>query len=100
MNQRTTLFGKVLTDLRIKKNMSIPALTKKMGVSKAYISHTELGRRLPLADFWVKLRRSLELTPEELVKLMEVAVKSKPEHMEVLRKEAANVASRDSKLRG
>lgn len=77
MIRRTTLFGRAMTDLRIKSGYTTNGLAKAMGMSKGQISHYEVGRRYPLTEGWLLLRRIFKLKPEELVKLMELALQAK-----------------------
>jgi len=46
----TTAFGSKLRELREQKNISLRELAKKIGVSGAFLSDIELGRRFPSAE--------------------------------------------------
>ncbi len=65
MNTPTT-FGSKLRELREIKNISLRELAKKIGVSGAFLSDIELGRRFPAPDKIELLAKELQIPVEEL----------------------------------
>lgn len=64
----TTAFGSYLRQIREKKEISLRELAKKIGVSGAFLSDIELGRRFPSADKIELLAKELKVSLEELQK--------------------------------
>jgi len=62
----TTAFGSRLRELREKKNISLRELAKKIGVSGAFLSDIELGRRFPSQDKIELLAKEIGVPVEEL----------------------------------
>ena len=62
----TTAFGSRLRELREKKNISLRELAKKIGVSGAFLSDIELGRRFPSQDKIELLAEEIGVPVEEL----------------------------------
>lgn len=61
-------FGEYMKDLRLNANLTIRGLTRKTGVSNAYISQIENGRRgLPKPDILMKLHGPLGVSYDELM---------------------------------
>ena len=64
----TTSFGAKLREEREKKNISLRELAKKIGVSGAFLSDIELGRRFPSQDKVELLAKEIGIPVEELSK--------------------------------
>jgi transcriptional regulator with XRE-family HTH domain len=64
----TTAFGSFLRQIREEKNISLRELAKKIGVSGAFLSDIELGRRLPSSDKIELLAKEIGVPVEELQK--------------------------------
>lgn len=64
----TTAFGSFLRQIREEKNISLRELAKKIGVSGAFLSDIELGRRFPAADKIELLAQEIGIPIEELQK--------------------------------
>ena len=62
----TTAFGSKLREEREKKNISLRELAKKIGVSGAFLSDIELGRRFPSHDKIELLAKEIGIPIEEL----------------------------------
>jgi len=62
----TTAFGSKLRQLREEKNISLRELAKKIGVSGAFLSDIELGRRFPSLDKIELLANEIGVPVEEL----------------------------------
>ena len=62
----TTAFGARLRELREQKNISLRELAKKIGVSGAFLSDIELGRRFPSQDKIDLLAKEIGVLAEEL----------------------------------
>ena len=62
----TTAFGTYLRQIRERKNISLRELAKKIGVSGAFLSDIELGRRFPSADKIELLAKEIGVPLEEL----------------------------------
>ena len=62
----TTAFGAKLREEREKRNISLRELAKKIGVSGAFLSDIELGRRFPSADNIELLAKEIGIPVEEL----------------------------------
>ena len=58
--------GECLRELRESKDLSVRELSKRIGVSAAFLSDVELGRRHPSEDVLSKLARELGTTVAEL----------------------------------
>ena len=63
---KTTAFGSKLREEREKKNISLRELAKKIGVSGAFLSDIELGRRFPSQDNIELLAKEIGIPVEEL----------------------------------
>lgn len=61
-------FGTKLRQLREKKDISLRQLAKRIGVSGAFLSDIELGRRFPSADKLELIAKEIDVTVEELKK--------------------------------
>ncbi|NJK90498.1 MAG: helix-turn-helix domain-containing protein [Blastochloris sp.] len=59
-------FGSKLRQLREEKNISLRELAKRIGVSGAFLSDIELGRRFPSADKLEFLAKEIGVPAEEL----------------------------------
>lgn len=66
MNNAT--FGSHLRQIRETKNISLRELAKRIGVSGAFLSDIELGRRFPASDKIKLLATELDVSLEELQK--------------------------------
>lgn len=64
----STAFGSFLRKIREEKNISLRELAKKIGVSGAFLSDIELGRRFPAADKIELLAKEIGIPVEELQK--------------------------------
>jgi len=64
----TTAFGAKLRELREQKSISLRELAKKIGVSGAFLSDIELGRRLPSEDKIELIAKEIQVPVEELAK--------------------------------
>jgi transcriptional regulator with XRE-family HTH domain len=64
----TTAFGTYLRKVREEKSISLRELAKKIGVSGAFLSDIELGRRFPSADKIELLAKEIGVPLEELQK--------------------------------
>lgn len=62
----TTSFGTYLRQIREQKNISLRELAKKIGVSGAFLSDIELGRRFPSSDKIELLAKEIGVPLEEL----------------------------------
>ena len=62
----STAFGSRLRELREGKKISLRELAKKIGVSGAFLSDIELGRRFPSTDNIKLLAREIGVPVEEL----------------------------------
>lgn len=56
----------MIKEMRIKKKMTLEALAKKSGVSRASLNRYELGTRVPNVHAAMKIARALECSVEEL----------------------------------
>jgi transcriptional regulator with XRE-family HTH domain len=63
-----TAFGSYLRQIREAKSISLRELAKKIGVSGAFLSDIELGRRFPSADKIELLAKEIGIPVEELQK--------------------------------
>jgi len=61
-------FGEKLRELREAKDLSLRELARNLGVSAAFLSDVELGRRHPSEAVLKKLARALRVPVEELRK--------------------------------
>ena len=64
----TTAFGAKLRQIREEKNISLRELAKKIGVSGAFLSDIELGRRFPSLDKIELLAKEIGIPAEDLKK--------------------------------
>lgn len=62
----TTAFGTFLRQVREQKGISLRELAKKIGVSGAFLSDIELGRRFPAPDKIELLAKEIGVPVEEL----------------------------------
>src|ERR1700751_3618668 len=58
--------GQRLHELRDKADLSLRELSKKVGISRTFISYIELGRRFPSEEILAKLASALNVSLEEL----------------------------------
>ncbi len=62
-------FGEKLRTLRIEHNFSLQQLAKLLGYSAhGYISELESGKKMPTAEFILKVARLFEVTTDQLMK--------------------------------
>jgi len=59
-------FGQKIRELRGKKDFSLRELAKEIGVSAAFLSDIELGRRYPSEKVFLSLARKLDANIEDL----------------------------------
>lgn len=59
-------FGQIIHDLRDQKDFSLRELSDKIGVSPAFLSDIELGRRSPREDILEKIAHALGVKVEFL----------------------------------
>ena len=62
----TTAFGSNLRQIREEKNISLRELAKKIGVSGAFLSDIELGRRFPSLDKIELIAKEIGIPAEQL----------------------------------
>lgn len=60
--------GERIRELREQKDISLRELAKRLGVSPAFLSDIELGRRFPSAEVLAKIAKELGESVEELKK--------------------------------
>jgi transcriptional regulator with XRE-family HTH domain len=61
-------FGQRIRELREKKDLSLRELAKKIGISAAFLSDVELGRRFPSEKVLIGVAQHLDTTQEDLRK--------------------------------
>jgi transcriptional regulator with XRE-family HTH domain len=61
-------FGQRIRELREQKDLSLRELAKKIGVSAAFLSDVELGRRYPSEKVLIGVAQHLDTTQEDLRK--------------------------------
>ena len=64
----TETFGSTLRKLREEKDISLRELAKRIGVSGAFLSDIELGRRFPSADKLELIAKEIGVSIEDLKK--------------------------------
>jgi transcriptional regulator with XRE-family HTH domain len=62
----TKTLGQRIRELREKKDLSLRELAKKIGVSAAFLSDVELGRRYPSEKVLISLAQKLDSTVQDL----------------------------------
>jgi transcriptional regulator with XRE-family HTH domain len=72
--QISEVFGDTLRELRSKKGISQEKLALDAGINRGYISLLERGLRHPSLTFIFLIAKILELSPSEIVKLIELQV--------------------------
>lgn len=65
MGEEKTKFGRVLSYIRSKNNLTIRALSEKTKLSTTYIFDLEKGNRLPTEEVITKLTNNIPLTNDE-----------------------------------
>ncbi len=69
MKHSITLFGQKLHFLRTRNNFTLQQLANKLGLTAhGYISELENGKKLPTAEFTLKVARLFNVTTDELLK--------------------------------
>ena len=63
-----TSLGQRLRELRDRADLSLRELAKRIGISSAFLSDIELGRRFPSEEILGKLAGALNVAPEDLKK--------------------------------
>jgi transcriptional regulator with XRE-family HTH domain len=58
--------GQRIHELRDKADLSLRGLAKRIGISSAFLSDIELGRRFPSEEILAKLAGALAVSPDEL----------------------------------
>lgn len=66
MHMTIQTFGQRIRELRGKKDFSLRELAKKIGVSAAFLSDVELGRRYPSQKILIGVAQHLDTTIEDL----------------------------------
>lgn len=69
------VFGKVLRELRVEKNISQEKLAEYCELDRTYISLLERGQRQPTITTIFKLAKALNLSPSALIEKVENQVK-------------------------
>ncbi len=64
----TTAFGSRLRELREEKSISLRELAKRIGVSGAFLSDIELGRRFPSTEILELIANEIGVPSDELKK--------------------------------
>jgi transcriptional regulator with XRE-family HTH domain len=59
-------FGQRIHELRDKADLSLRGLAKRIGISSAFLSDIELGRRFPSEKILAKVAGALEVSADEL----------------------------------
>lgn len=62
----TQTFGQKIRELREKKDLSLRELAKKIGISAAFLSDVELGRRYPSQKVLIGVAQHLDTSIEDL----------------------------------
>ena len=65
------VFGEVLKELRIKRELTQQQLADYSGMDRAYISELERGLLLPSLETVFKLAKQLKIKPREMVELVD-----------------------------
>ncbi len=71
-----TKFGKMLRELRHKKDINLKEMGEKLGFSSAHISALELGKKNVPDKFLQKINKIFNLDPEAYEKLKQTAKES------------------------
>ena len=58
--------GQRIHELRDKADLSLRGLAKRIGISPAFLSDIELGRRFPSKEILARLADALDVSPDEL----------------------------------
>lgn len=74
-----TEFGKALRKLRIERNEYLKNMAEKLGISVAYLSAMENGKRKVPEDLVLKIANIYQLSPREKNKLLELRASSSAE---------------------
>ena len=62
-------FGEKLHTLRVERNLSLQQLAALLGYSAhGYISELEAGKKIPTAEFILKVARLFDVTTDQLMK--------------------------------
>jgi len=64
--QMSQPLGEKIKELRLKLDISLRELARRIKISAPFLSDIELGRRFPSADVLHALAKALEVSPEEL----------------------------------
>ena len=73
-----TPYGKHIRKIRIDRDMKMTQMAELMGVSKAYISSVENGRRRITEKYQELSERALNLSPDEKMMARELIAESQP----------------------
>ena len=65
------IVGQVICELRTKKGLSQEATSGLAGISRTHLSMIEKGRRKPNLDTIFKISEALNVSPSEIVKIIE-----------------------------
>lgn len=72
-----TTFGKQLRSLRIEKDLRLKEMADELGVTVAYLSAVENGKRT-VPDSWIEqIARMYDLSDEEIISLQRAAYENK-----------------------
>lgn len=72
-----TKFGKQLRSLRIEKDLRLKDMADELGVTVAYLSAVENGKRA-VPDFWIeKISRKYNLSNDETISIQKAAYENK-----------------------
>jgi transcriptional regulator with XRE-family HTH domain len=76
---KLTPFGLAIRKLRLEKGLKLMDMGKKLGLSAAFLSAIETGRKSIPDGFVVKISRALELRAEYIAKLRRAADRTRKE---------------------
>lgn len=79
MANHLTTFGREVRKLRIDREMYLADLAENLGMSPAYLSNIEAGRKAIPQDLPDRISKAMELPPQEAKRLREAAEMSAKE---------------------
>jgi transcriptional regulator with XRE-family HTH domain len=71
-----TIFGEILKELRLKKDLTQQQLADYAGMDRAYISELERGLLMPSVETVFKVAKVLKVKPQHIIELMDDQTKS------------------------
>lgn len=74
-----TPFGKTVRKLRIDRGVRLKEMAESLGVSSAYLSAVETGKKAVSEDLVARVAGYFELAKEGLQELLELAKQSRPQ---------------------